>query len=181
MKNVEEIKTEIFRRSKEKIKKRKTLKSVIISTGLFAFSVVIVLSLNFSMFNIGKSSSDSNMAPEANYGSDYSVLEIKSKNKIINQESGANAEKIYNTIVCFFANEDDSEGSLEGEGFTDITDDSFNSYDKEVEYNFNFKLNNGIEKEYILKDDILTDKLSGISVKLNGKQLNELKLILEEK
>ena len=178
MRNFDERKAEILRRSNERIKKRKKIKNIILSVFLCVFAVATVFILKPKMFSTKKSSLDENILPETSYKSDSFELEIKSNRKAINRKSGAEAENVYNFIINFF-DADDAE-ALEGEAYASgVTADSSHSYDYKTEYVLTFKSKNVKEKEYVLKDGILTEKISGQAVKLSDTQINELLLLLE--
>ncbi len=197
MKNIDEIKAEVFRRSKEKIKKRKKMRNVVITLCVCVMTISVIFAYQFNLFDVNKSGSDGNFMSEENYGVEFSSLKIEGNNKVRTEKDGSNIEKIYN-ILASSKEIDDSisdqeavppktQGTTKYENYSYFIGDSTHICNSETEYILTFKSKKGEDKVYILKGNVLTDKSSKQEVKLTNAELIELQkllnlqIILEEK
>lgn len=200
MKNIDEIKAEVFRRSKEKVKKRKKIRNVVIPLCVFTLTISVILASQFNIFDADKNAFDGSLMPESSSFVGYSSLVIEVDEKVRIEKDNANIENIYNILASSFKEVDDSlsdeeakppkkQGTIKGEGenYSYLTGDSIHIDNSKKEYILNFKSEKGEDKVYILKGNVLTDKSSKQEVKLTNAELIELQkllnlqIILEEK
>ncbi len=191
MKNIEEIRTEVFRRSKEKIKKRKKIRIIVIPFCVFAMTISVIFASQFNLFDANENGFGGNLMPDSSCFVGYSSLVIESNENVRIEKNSANIENIYNILASSFKDADDSlsdeeakppktQGTIKGEGenYSYLTGDSIYIDNSKTEYILTFKSEKGEDKVYVLKGNVLTEKSLRQEVDLTKTQLATLQKLL---
>ena len=204
MRNFDERKAEIFRRSENRIKERKRNRNRIIALCVPLCLCIAILSVIY-LPDMMISSDKSNIADEMNMaggvedssGFIYTAFEITSTKTAKSDTDKENIENIYDVIQSAFTVNDYSDDVEEetttnkGEfpqeqkpstqkGESTLKDEENHStglvgyFSKGVTYTLTFTADNGQKMTYILYDGILTNETTNESVTLNEDQLKDL-------
>ena len=197
MRNFEERKAEVFRRSEERIRMRKRTRNSIVALCLPFCIAVAILSVKFlpKLISFNDIVGDTEITEESyeyeyTAGTKYFSLEISSNSapskKITDK---LRLENIYNTIQTAFSfycnseaenvkndNHDVQTGANGNNGANqNVTDEN---YSEPQIYTLTFSSNDGDESVYILSGRFLTNKENNQVIELSNKQLGDLKKLL---
>lgn len=191
MRNFDERKKEIFKRSNERIaKRRKTQKTLSLCIPL-ALCVTVLSVIFIPKIALLK---DKNAADKYVYTTSdvaYTSLEIKDNAIFLtyskNYKNQADIDKAYKIIASHFADND----CLGTEDFadkdTEPKKENFNSdgytqdTSKSLSYTITFSSPNGVSTVYVLDGNTLTNNATKNKITLNNTQLSELKKTLNLK
>ena len=206
MRNFEERKAEVFRRSENRIKKRKKNRNRILACCIPLCLCIAVLSAiyikNVNLFSDKRNSAESmdidNLSGTS--GFTYTSLEITnntaSSENIKTENDISNIEKIYNIIHLSFATENEQQKedaydqNLDAQNSGTAVKDNNNrdslqlettaqSYTEKLSYTITFNSYNGTKVIYTLNGNILTDESTNQKVSLTDSQLSELQKALD--
>ena len=202
MRNFDERKAEIFRRSENRIKERKRNRNRILALCVplcLCIAILSVIYLPDMMISSDKSNTaeDMNMAGGFNgtSGFIYTSLDITDYNGLSDytkkETDKVNIENIYNIIQSAFADEDDKETiemqdklpeTQKGEGATkgDANGENHSSsHPSGTSYFLTFYTEDGKQIIYVLYENNLTNNATNESVILSKEQLSKLLKIIE--
>ena len=203
MRNLDERKAEIFRRSENRIKERKRNRNRIFALCVplcLCIAILSVIYLPDMMISPDKSNTaeDMNMAGgvENSSGFIYTSFEITSTKVAKSDTDKQNIENIYNIIQSAFADNDYSDdveqetadksefpqeqkpSTQKGEsalkGDENFSTDLVEFFSKGVTYTLTFTADNGQKIVYTLCDNILTNETTNESVTVTEDQLKDL-------
>lgn len=183
MRNLEECKAEIFRRSEERIRQRKNMQKRILMTG---FSVFFVIGIYFSVILPVKKSEDMGMANEvedvdseyksqsASIAFAYDRVEIKKGGYEKEITDKTEVLCIFETIYNFcYTDTVELQEEYEAK-FKEQLEDAC----QQQEYTIIFSTDKGENSIYILKENELYQQMSGKVYRLTEEQICELKQYL---
>ncbi len=193
MKNFEQRKAEIFKRSEIRIKKRKRIRAQVLALCLPLCVCITILAVIFIPSVDDKGYVGSENLSGVSDGSSpylYSLLQVTTDTltQNINIEDEQTIENIYYTISSMFESQDDfvlkDEQILEpgSDKSNDITkDDNSDKGQSKSEYSgytITFTDKFGNKKIYTLKENVLTSDMTSQEIILTESQLLKLKLFL---
>lgn len=202
MRNFEERKAEVFRRSEKRIKERKRNRNRILACCIPLCLCITILSViylpNANLFSDKSGNAeDMNMAGGLNGTSEFIYTSLEITNNIESTGNSrkendiANIENIYNIIQSSFSAEEDlptgdkhdefphaqkGEGANKDENHSGI--DQFQNYTKGMSYTITFIAVDGTQRNYTLDGNLLTNKATKQEVTLTDSQMSELQKAL---
>lgn len=191
MKNFEQRKAEVFRRSEDRIKERKRKRNRIIAVCIPAFICITALSAAIfpEIKPIGK-----DFALEDNYGTieneiamdgifcSYTEVEVKSNDNSHNQRFADRVQvaQIFSCVQTLY-NADDSASDADDsiKQSTETKDENKSSADSlNLGYTLTFITEDGSKTVYTLKGNTLKENSTNQTLTLTESQLSELKAVL---
>ena len=192
MKELKEYKTEIFRRSRERIKSRKKIFKATLIAGI---SLCVCITVGVSIYMRSDMKLDSGFTVEDKYsfndGADGAASESFFVSVVIEGidnhayydqiDDSIKAEKAYNTISGIFDGISDDEDMEQAESDINVSDalkDEEYSTAVQNDYRLTFTMSDGRKRVYKLSRNRLTDVDPDIEVILTTEQLELLYVVL---